>query len=35
VAAVEQLPVARAVLGAVTDSSRGGVQMKAENLPIN
>jgi len=35
VAAIEQLPVARAVLGAVADSSRGGVQMKAENLPIN
>jgi protease-4 len=34
-AAIEQLPVARAVLGAMADSSRGGVQMKAANLPIN
>jgi protease-4 len=33
-AAIEQLPVARAVLGAMADSSRGGVQMKAANLPV-
>jgi hypothetical protein len=33
--AIERLPMARAVLGAMADSGRGGVQMKAENLPIN
>ncbi|HEY4113639.1 MAG TPA: signal peptide peptidase SppA [Rhizomicrobium sp.] len=33
-AAIEQLPVAHAVLGALTDSARGGVQMKAEGLPV-
>ena len=34
-AAIEQLPVARAVLRAMADSSSGGVQMKADNLPVN
>ena len=34
-AAVEQLPVARAVMHAMADSAQGGVQMKAENLPGN
>jgi protease-4 len=34
-AAIEQLPVVRAVLGAMADAQQGGVQMKAVNLPIN
>ncbi|MBV9061321.1 MAG: signal peptide peptidase SppA [Alphaproteobacteria bacterium] len=34
-AAFEQLPLARAVLGAVADARQSGVQMKAEGLPIN
>jgi protease-4 len=34
-AAIEQLPVVRAVLGAMVEAQQGGVQMKAVNLPIN
>lgn len=33
-AAIEQLPAARAVLSGLQDSARGGVQMKAEGLPV-
>jgi protease-4 len=34
VAAIQELPIARAMVGAMADSSTGGVQMKAEGLPI-
>jgi protease-4 len=34
-AAIEQLPVAHAMLSALQDSARGGVQMKAEGLPVH
>jgi len=32
---IEQLPVARSMIGALSDAAQGGVQMKAENLPIH
>jgi len=35
VAAIERLPVARAVMGAMMESAESGVRMKADNLPIN
>ena len=34
-AAVEQLPVARAILGSMVDSAETGVRLKADNLPLN